>query len=138
MTLVNPNWWERLPILWKAIIGGAVGLVLIGAVLFGAKSCSNWRTDRQIDKAKANVNAALANLANAQANVQKDAIEVAQHEQAVKDAANAVLVASNASVAVQTNTNAMLSNLNRTIAANRPIGTTAQQINDQLKDLDGE
>lgn len=121
---------------WKAI-GVAVGLLmLIGALLFAAKSCDNWRDERAIDKARKQVNAALANLANAQANLQADKLEEAKRIEDVKHATNQVLQATNATDAAKTQTNAALANLGNAVNANIPIGTTADDLNRRLEELD--
>ncbi len=117
-----------------AIVAACIaGLLLLWYLIGFASSCSD---KRQVNKLRANMNAIGKQLANAQANAEADNIDVAVKTQQYKETANAVLVAANASEQIKANTNAALANLDKTIAANLPVETTATQIEDQLKDLD--
>lgn len=110
-----------------------VGLLLLWYLLTQATSCYS---SRQIDKARANVNAALANLANAQSNLAVSKADEARRIEEVKIATNTALEAANATEAAKTTTNAVLANLNAAINANVPLGTSAEDLQKRLDDLD--
>ncbi len=110
--------------------------MLIGAVLFTFDKCSTWNSNRKIENARKDVSAALSNLANAQANLTTDRIEEARRVEDVKVATNTLLEAQNASEEARTQTNATLANLSNAINANRPVGTTAEDLERRLNELD--
>lgn len=96
------------PITWAIISAGGL-IILLGIVLLGAKSCSNWNFNRGMKGANAN----LANAINALANIQDQSAakekelqaikeQEAAAQQAVKDAAKDVEEATKA----EANTNA--------------------------------
>lgn len=122
----------RSRILWIGL-ACVVGLLLLWYVITQMQACSSTRA---IDKAKVAVNAALANLSNAQANLQADKIEEAKRVEDVKVATNVALEAANATQAARSETNKALANLSNAVNANVPVGTTAEDLNKRLEELD--
>lgn len=142
MSLDNPTKTEKILTAWKgwpmAMRVGVplvIGLVILGAVLFGASKVSNWWGNRQIDKARANVNAALVELKQAEANKAADETAVAVAVEKVKQAAEDVVIASNTAEKGREEINAATQNLANVAAANRPTGTVASDLEKKLDQL---
>ncbi len=127
------GWASTHKALVAKILGCLAALLLLWYLL---TVFSTWRSTRQIDKARTNVNIAKNNLVNAAANVEAAKIDVAAKQQAFNDYVNTVLVVANASEAVKANTNAALSNLAAVRASNANVDVTAQQVISQLDELD--
>lgn len=124
------------PTVWKIIGSSVAGLVLLGAVLFTVSKCDNWRSNRAIDKARANVNAAMQNVNAAKAVVSNDAVNEAVAVQQFKDAVNDAVILSNATDAAKVETNKAAANYATAVNENRPVGTTEDDLNRKLKVLD--
>lgn len=120
---------------WKIIGGCFAGLLLIGAVLFLAKSCGDWRSNRDISKARANVNAALVAVNAAKEVVGNDRVDEAVALDHVKQAANDVITTSNATDQAKTEANAAVANFIAAKNANLPTGTTEADLDSKLRAL---
>lgn len=110
------------------------GLVLIAAVLFGISKCGTWRSDRDIDKQKANINAALSNIANKESVIANLQTEIAVEKEAVKHETNSLLNNINATNEAKTQTNAALANLDKARNANT-TNSSAEQLEKLLEGL---
>src|SRR5712672_2211150 len=103
-TLIKPVPWYRSLASWlavpskgrKALIYAALAFLLLLGILYGASKMSNWWGQRQVDKAKANLNAAVQEVKDAQAKKTEDEKALAVSVEHVKQAANDVVTASNA------------------------------------------
>lgn len=123
---------------WKVIGYAVLGLIVLGLVLFGAQQCNKYVADKKADKLKANVNAALEDIKAAQANKAATDVEIAVAVNNLQQATNEALEATNATDAARAETNKALANVNAAVAANRPIGTTAEDVKRQLDGLNIE
>lgn len=124
------------PRVWKAI-GIAIGLlILLAAVLFVSDRITGWWSTRTIDRAKGNVANALNAVNGAKEVVANDRIDEAVAVENVKRAVQDVVNASNASDAAKTATNAALANYEAAKKANKPVGTTEQELLDKLNELE--
>ncbi len=123
------------PTVWKAIGTCVAGLFLIAGILFLAKSCGDWRSNRDINKARANVNAALAAVNKGKEVVGNDRVDEAVALDHVKQAANDVITASNAADVAKTEANAAVANFIAAKNANLPTGTTEADLDAKLKAL---
>lgn len=123
------------PKVWKTLAIAVGLLIVIGLVLFTVQQCGNWREQREIDKARANVNAALSNLSNAQANKVQAEKDLAIAEQIAKDAAQDVVKASEASEEAKKVTNQALANITVAQGVNTQ-NTNVQTLKDILDKLD--
>ena len=130
---------------WGAIkdsIFSRTGLTIIGLVIvllfawWGLTRVYDWYGTRQIDKLKANVNAATEELKQAQANVQQDKIDEAVKLEQVKAATNQYVEAVNATDAAKAETNRALTNLSNAVNANHPVNITADDLQKRLEELD--
>ena len=130
---------------WGAIkdsIFSRTGLTIIGLVIvllfawWGLTRVYDWYGTRQIDKLKANVNAATEELKQAQANVQQDKVDEAVKLEQVKAATNQYVEAVNATDAAKAETNRALTNLSNAVNANHPVNITADDLQKRLDELD--
>ena len=130
---------------WGAIkdsIFSRTGLTIIGLVIvllfawWGLTKAYDWYGTRQIDKLKANVNAATEELKQAQANVQQDKVDEAVKLEQVKAATNQYVEAVNATDAAKAETNRALTNLSNAVNANHPVNITADDLQKRLDELD--
>jgi hypothetical protein len=138
LSLTDPTIADKiraLPNNVKMISGCIALLILICAALFGIDRYDHYRSQRAIDKARANVNAALADVNVAKQVVANDRVNEAVAVEQVKQAANDVLAASNASEAAKTETNKALANYAASVNANVQ-GTTANDLQRKLDALD--
>lgn len=104
---------------WKIIGGLVLGLIVIGGILFFASKCSDWRFNRGMTKANAN----LANAFNALANIQDQKVETekqlanikveeAVQKEKVAEAARDAEAAANAEREAQIAANQAVANVN--------------------------
>ena len=127
--------------IWASIVS-RTGLTIIGLVIvllfawWGLTRVYDWYGTRQIDKLKANVNAATEELKRAQANVQQDKIDEAVKLEQVKAATNQYVEAVNATDAAKAETNRALTNLSNAVNANHPVNITADDLQKRLDELD--
>ena len=127
--------------IWASIVS-RTGLTIIGLVIvllfawWGLTRVYDWYGTRQIDKLKANVNAATEELKQAQANVQQDKIDEAVKLEQVKAATNQYVEAVNATDAAKAETNRALTNLSNAVNANHPVNITADDLQKRLDELD--
>ncbi len=121
---------------WKAIAGVVVLIAIIVLILFTMDKCGGYWSNRNIDKLKANVNAALADVNNAKGTVSNDKVDEAVALEKVKQAANDVITASNATDQAKTEANQAVANYIAAKNANRPTGTTEAQLDEALRKLD--
>lgn len=135
MSLIDPSWFERQPIAVRIGLTVAAALVVIGAVLFTLDRCSTWRANRDIDKARANVNAAMQEVNAAKATVANDRIDEALALQNVNAAVQDVVNASTATDAAKAEANAALANYKAAVEARRPTGTTEADLDAKLRAL---
>lgn len=131
MSLTEPNFFERnVKPHWRIIAYCVAGLAVLGLVLFLFDKCGDYRTNRDIEKRKANINAALSNIAVKEGTIANLQIDVAVEKERVKESVKEHLEAVNASDAVKANTNAKLANLD----AARNVNTTNSSVQD-LEDV---
>lgn len=121
---------------WKIVGYCLIGLLLLGAVLFTMDKCGGYFSSRDIDKAKANLNAALANVNAAKDVVVNDRIDEAVVLEQVKQAANDVITASNATDQAKAEANAAVANYIAAKNANRPTGTTEADLDAKMRALE--
>ena len=127
--------------IWASIVS-RTGLTIIGLVIvllfawWGLTRVYDWYAVRQIDKLKANVNAATEELKQAQANVQQDKVDEAVKLEQVKAATNQYVEAVNATDAAKAETNRALTNLSNAVNANHPVNITADDLQKRLDELD--
>ncbi len=143
MSLTEPSAFEKLlikfgtwPIAVRIAVGLGVVLLVVGIILFGVAKFDNWKFDRKIDKARANVNAALADVNVAKQVVANDRVNEVLAVEDVKRAANDAVAASQASDAAKTVANQAVANYAAARNANLPVGTTEQDIHNALDALD--
>jgi len=143
MSLVSPTFWDKV-IIWlktpsasrKVAIYCLGALIVFAGLLFAIDRVSGWRSNRQIDKLKANVNVAMQDLQQAQTNI---AVEKKLEQQALENvnvATKEYADAVNATVTAKTETNRALQNLASAVNGNRPVNITVNQLEQQLKDLE--
>lgn len=116
------------------IIGGLALLLILGWYLLTVGE--TWYGNRQIDKLKANVNAALQAVNAARQQVNQDKVEENRALEDVKTATNQYVEAVNATNSARAETNRALTNLSSAVNANHPVGVTVDQVQRQLDDLD--
>lgn len=134
MTMIEPNWIERLTPR-KIVVILVTALVVIGGVLFGLHSCGNFFSNRDINKARENVNAALEEVNQAKATVANDRVDEAIALEKVKVAANDVIEASNATDEAKQAVNKAVANYEAAVKAKVPTGTTEADLDAKLKAL---
>lgn len=134
--MIDPNIFERQSPAIKVGILCVAFLVLLGFVLFVVDQCDSKIAHSKIDKARANVNAALEQVNAAKATVANDRVDEAVALDHVKSAANDVITASNATDDAKAQANAALANYNAAVAAKQPTGTTAEDLQRKLDALD--
>lgn len=119
---------------WKIIGICFAALALLALVLFTMDRCGSYRFGRDIDKRKANVNAALSNIANIQAQKseleKQEAVEKERVRIEIENLANAV----NATDAQRLETNKALENLNAARNGNA-MNVTVQELEEKLRKL---
>lgn len=124
------------PKAWKVIIYTAIGLVVLGIVLFAFDRCGSYWTGRDINKAKGNVANAL-NAVNAQKDVVAgDKVAEAVAVEKVAEAAKDVIEASTATAEAKQEATDALNAYKQAKNANLPVGTTEQNLLDKLNKLD--
>jgi len=138
MSLIIANILGFITLHWKQMLYALGGLILLGGVLFGIQKCGDWRAGRKIDKLKANISIATKELANVQANIDADKIDEAKKLEDVKLATNSYIDATSATDAGKKELKQALQNVNSAVAANRPIGTTASDLNRRIAELDNQ
>lgn len=111
------------------------GLIVLGLVLFGIDRCSTWRTNRDIEARKANVNAALANIANVEANIAFDKGRQEEQKAAVNAATQDYLMAVNATDEARSEVNAALANVEKAKNANQ-ANVSIRELEEKLKRLE--
>lgn len=136
MSLFFANLFGFLVLHKRIVLYCVLGLVVLGGVLFGIDRCSNWRTNRQIDKARANLNAATQELKQAHANLESDKIDEAVKIEKVKEAGNNVANAIQTTEAGKVEIQKATANLANVIAANKPSGVNEMDLQKRLDDLD--
>lgn len=142
MSLTEPNVAEKFiakyqtwPMVARIAVPLVLLLVLIGGVLFGLDRLSTYRLNRAIEKAKANVNAALKEVDAAKAVVSSDKVDEAVALDHVKQAEQEVIAASNATDQAKAEANAALVNYVTAKNANIPTGTTEADLQRKLDAL---
>ena len=120
---------------YRIIIIAIALLALLGLVLFTFDRCGGYFSNRQIDKIKANVNAATEDLKAVQANIQKEKQAEAAALERVKIETNTYLGAVNASDAARAETNRAIQNMQSAINGNRPVNITADELDRRLREL---
>lgn len=103
------------------IIAGALLLVLIGVSLWIWQATSNWWFARDLEKKKANVNAALQEANSIQGNVNIDKATANQILANVNIATQEHLEAANATDAQRERTNAAITNMQKAANQNRNV-----------------
>ena len=142
MSLDNPTTFEKVIAYIKGFLPIKIWLILGGLVIvllfawWGLTRVYDWYGTRQIDKLKANVNAATEELKQAQANVQQDKVDEAVKLEQVKAATNQYVEAVNATDAAKAETNRALTNLSNAVNANHPVNITADDLQKRLDELD--
>lgn len=124
------------PKVWKAIGLCLIGLVIIAILLFASDRISNWWNSRGIDKAKANVNAALEAVNAQRSVVATDRVDEALALQNVNVAVKGVIEASNATDAAKQAANEALAKYENAHRANVPVGTSEEILREKLRALD--
>lgn len=122
---------------WKIIGLCAVGLVLLGLVLFGFSKCSDYRFSRDVDKRKANINAALSNIANIQQQKTELEKQEAVEKEVVKIETESLANAVNATNEQRVETNKALSNLDAAHNSNT-TNTSVEDLEKLLRRLDNQ
>jgi preprotein translocase subunit SecF len=141
MSLTDPNILEKIIAAWrvfaykKILLYAILGLVILGATLFAFDRYGKWRDSRDRTKLQANVNIALKELANVKADVTKDKQDEAVAIEKVKEATNSYIDAQNASTEARNAVNQALVNLQTQVNANKPVGTTAADLERRLNEL---
>lgn len=135
MTLTDPTWIEKQSPRTKAIAFCAVLLVIIGGILFTVHTVRNYRARKQIEQGIANVNAAMKQVANAQMVVGGDKVAENRAVEDFKESANTVIEASTATDEAKAEANAAVANFIATKNANRPTGTTEEDLKRKLEAL---
>lgn len=121
---------------WKAIIYGAIGLVLLGIILFTFDRCGSYWSSRDIKKAKENVNIAMNAVNAAKGTVANDRVDEAVALEQLKEATNDVVNASTATDEAKAEAQQALANYVAQKASNRPTGTTEEDLRKKLEALD--
>ena len=142
MSLTDPTKFDKL-IEWlstpskarKALVYAVIGIIALGAILWAANSISNRWSNRQIDKLKANVNAAMVDLQQSQVNIAVGKEIERQALENVNVATQQFTEAVNATDSAKTETNRALQNLASAVNSNRPVNITVDQLEKQLKEL---
>lgn len=120
---------------WKIIIAAGVGIIILGAVLFGLDRCGTWRANRGIAKDKqkiANTVAEIGNISNQISDLEKAKAEKqGELTRDVETMQNNVYGLDDA----KAETNAALGNYQKAVNANTNTNATAQQIEEALKKL---
>lgn len=119
---------------WAGIVCAGL-LVLLGLVLFGIDRCSSWRFERDIDKRKANVNAALSNIADREKTIANLNEQQAAEKEVVRRETEDLQNAVNATDQQKAETNKALANLANARNANE-TNVTVQELEEKLRRLD--
>lgn len=123
---------------WRIVGISALGLVLIGVVLFGIDRCGTWKANRSIEKDKqkiANTVAEISNISNQISNLElQKAEKQGELNRDVETLANNVYGRDEA----KAETNAALANYQRAVRANVNANATAKQIEEALKKLEDQ
>ena len=141
MPLDNPTKLERLFAWIKTPKGVKValyclgGIVLLGIVLYIASATSEWWSGRQIDKLKANVNAATKELEQSQANVAKAKQEEQLALQNVNAAVADYTTKTNATDAAKAETDRALRNMANAVNANRNVNLNISDLEKRLNEI---
>lgn len=113
-----------------------LGLVILGAVLFGLDRCDSWWSNRNVNKQKANINAILSNINAIETGViAATKEELAAEKMAANIETKALLNAVNATEETRIDTNAALANLQKAKNANA-TGITVKELEEKLRRLD--
>lgn len=121
MSLPEPNKFEQL-MAWPYLKVTAVGvglLIVIGLVAFAFESCGDWRFGREIDRKKANVNAAIDQVKAINANIAAEKKAEAEALANVKVAADDYLEATNATDGAREAVNASVERMKQAANTNR-------------------
>tara|TARA_R110000868_G_scaffold57443_1_gene177361 strand:- start:60 stop:461 length:402 start_codon:yes stop_codon:yes gene_type:complete len=116
----------------RVTVACVAALILGWYLLTQVNSC---RTNREIDKARANVNAALANVNASKGTVANDRVDEAVAIEKVKEAVNGAIAASTATDQAKAETNAAVANYEAAKKAGQPTGTTEADLDAKLKAL---
>lgn len=140
-TLINPPWyrkaftWALTPSPGRKAVLVVIGLVLlIGGVLLAIDRCGTWRSDRDIEKRKANINAVLANIEIKETTIANLQTQVELEKQAANTEMKQLLENINATEATKVETNAALANLDRAKNANT-TNSSVKQLEELLEKL---
>lgn len=143
MSLDNPTKVERAVAMYKAwpvtakiAVPLGVLLLVVGFVLFNIDRLERWTGTRAIDHAKTNVNIALADVNAGKAVVANDRVNEAVAVEQVKQAANDVITASNATDDAKAAAKQAVANYVAAKQANVPTGTTEEDLQRKLDELD--
>jgi len=138
MSLESPSkldWFWRLAPAVKAIIVVVALTVIIGVILFASDRISGWWSTRDINKARANVNAAMNDVKNAKDVVVNDRVDEAVALEKVDEAVKEVIEASTATDEAKEEARKAMANYNAAVAAGRPTGTTEADLDAKLRAL---
>lgn len=123
---------------WKIIGAVVLGLLLLGAVLFGIDRCGTWKADRAIKKDKGKITNTLANIANISdqiGNLELQKVEQkGQLNRDVEEYQNQTYGRDDA----KAETNAALGNYQRALNANTNTNATAADFEKALRKLDDQ
>lgn len=142
MSLDSPTTTEKVITAFKgwplAVRIGVPLLILaiaIGGILFAIDRIGGVFSTHDINKARANVNAALVAVNAAKGTVANDKVDEAVALEKVKEAANDVVAASNATDAAKQAANQAVANFIAAKNANVPTGTTEADLDAKLRAL---
>lgn len=108
-------------------------LFVIGFVLFVMDRCTSWRSTREADKLKANVNAAIANIEARNAVIANLKEQQAVETQQLKDAAEQYLESQNSTNSAREETNKAIERMKN--AANGNGNVSVKEFEEKLKGL---
>lgn len=128
--------YKRWPLAVRIAVPLVTLLVVIGIVLFSIAKFDTWRANRSLRQAKANVNVAMQNVNAAKAVVSNDAVNEAVAVEQFKDAVNTAVALSNATDQAKEETKQAAANYAAAVNANRPLGTTEDDLDKKLRALD--
>jgi hypothetical protein len=143
MSLDAPTKTERVIAMWKgwpmwarAGVPVVILLFVIGAALFTSSKISNAWNNYQVNKARANVNAAMVAVNDAKKVVANDRVAEAVVLEQVNAATKDAIAASNATDQAKAEANAAVANFIAAKKANVPTGTTEADLDAKLRALE--
>ncbi len=127
--------WVKTPNGIKALLYAGGAIVALGLFLWATSYATKWWQGREIDKLKANVNAATKTLEESQANVAAAKKEEQMALQNVNTAVIDYTEKTNATDAAKLDTNRAMQNMANAVNANRNVNLNIGDLEKRLNEI---